>query len=186
MRKECNRLIVFAISGFWHGASLAFIFWGMLNGVYQVLEDAVTKIKQSIIPDASVTISNRFSRRLFQTIFTFCLITFAWLFFRAGSLEASFEILTNMFGASNWGIFFDGSLYELGVARNEMNILLVSILILFIVDYHKYKERDLFGFILKQGYWFRYLIYAILFFTILIHGCYGDTYDAQQFIYFQF
>jgi len=30
------------------------------------------------------------------------------------------------------------------------------------------------------------LIYAALFFVILIYGCYGDTYDAQQFIYFQF
>lgn len=46
-RKEINRLIVFATSGLWHGASLAFVFWGILNGIYQVVEDIWEKIKFS-------------------------------------------------------------------------------------------------------------------------------------------
>lgn len=186
VRKEGNRLIVFAVSGLWHGASLSFVFWGMLNGIYQVLEDVVMGIKHMVIPCAGNVDSSRFSRRLFQIVFTFVLVSFAWLFFRAGSLGTSRQVLVNMFGTANLEIFLNGSLYELGVERREFNVLLISIVVLFMVDYHKYKERDLVTFILKQGYWFRYLTYAALFFIILLFGCYGDTYDAQQFIYFQF
>lgn len=186
IRKETNRLIVFAVSGLWHGASLAFMFWGILNGVYQVLEDVATRIKQVVISGVDEAESNRFSRRLCQTIFSFILVTFAWLFFRAGELDVAMETLANMFSVFNPGIFFDGSLYELGLDRKGINVLLASIIVLFIVDYHKYQERDLIEFVLKQGYWFRYLIYAALFFTILIFGCYGETYNSQQFIYFQF
>lgn len=186
LKKERNRLIVFAVSGLWHGASLGFVFWGALNGVYQVAEDLAARIRQAIVPGSKGADSERFSRRAFQMIATFGLVSFAWLFFRAGSLGAAYEVLTNMFRSVNVGIFFDGSLYELGVERKGMNVLLASIAVLFIVDYQKYRNRDLTAFVLKQGYWFRYLVYASLFFVILIYGCYGDTYDAQQFIYFQF
>ncbi len=40
LKKEGNLLTVFTVSGLWHGASLAFVFWGILNGIYQVIEDA--------------------------------------------------------------------------------------------------------------------------------------------------
>lgn len=186
VRKQCNRLFVFAISGLWHGATLAFIFWGMLNGIYQVIEDIAARIKQVVRFAVCDTDADRFSKRLFQRVFTFILVSFSWLFFRAGSLETSYEVLTNMFHTANPEIFLDGSLYELGLDMRGMKVLLVSIIILFIADYYKYKEKDLVALVLKQGYWFRCLIYAGLFFVILIYGCYGDAYEAQQFIYFQF
>lgn len=128
----------------------------------------------------------RFSRKLFQTTLTFSLVTFAWLFFRAGGLKDSVEILRNMFSDNNWVIFFDGSLYELGVARNYMTVLLMSIVALFIVDYHKYHGRDVADMLLGQGWYFRVTIYMLMIFTILLYGCYGELYDVQQFIYFQF
>lgn len=185
-QKERNRMIVFAVSGFWHGASLAFIFWGILHGIYQVVEDAALKIKQFIVCKTAFTESNRFSGRFLRMLFTFLLISFAWLFFRAGSLRTSREVLASLFSTANFEIFFDGTLYELGVGRKEMNVLLVSIGCLFFIDWQKYQKRDTVAFILEQGGWFRYLLYAGLFFIILIYGCYGETYDAQQFIYFQF
>lgn len=117
---------------------------------------------------------------------TFCLTSFAWLFFRAGELDHAVEILGNMTRENNWIILFDGSLYELGVARNSMNILLASILLLFMVDYQKYKGRDMAEWFLKQGWWFRVGGIMLLLFSILLYGCYGELYDIQQFIYFQF
>lgn len=91
-----------------------------------------------------------------------------------------------MFSDNNWVIFFDGSLYELGVARNYMTVLLMSIVALFIVDYHKYHGRDVADMLLGQGWYFRVIIYMLMIFTILLYGCYGELYDVQQFIYFQF
>lgn len=113
-------------------------------------------------------------------------MSFAWLFFRAGSIHEAHEILQNMFAENNWTILFDGSLYELGIARNYMNVLLASILLLFVVDYHKYNGRDVADLFLSQGWWFRVSGIMLLLFSILLYGCYGELYDVQEFIYFQF
>lgn len=200
VRKEENLLIVFAVSGLWHGASLSFILWGGLNGIYQVMADIAAGMKYVLINFYSKFMKrwlpcetnddcirpDCFSRRLAQTVFTFLLITFAWLFFRSGTLQTSYEILINMFSINNWTVLFDGSLYELGVERNYMNILLVSIVVLFAVDYYKYQGKDVAELLLQQEWWFRVLVIMLMLFTILLYGCYGEMYDIQQFIYFQF
>lgn len=196
LKKEKNLLAVFAVSGLWHGASLAFVFWGILNGIYQVIEDVVEDIKawlkkylqrwQGLSEKREDSIPQPFSRKLFQTVLTFLLITFAWLFFRAGELDRAMGLLAGMFSVNNWMILFDGSLYELGVARNYMNILMASILLLFAVDYQKYRGKDVADLFLRQGWWFRVSGIMLLLFTILLYGCYGELYDVQQFIYFQF
>lgn len=208
VRKACNLLAVFGVSGLWHGASLSYVLWGILNGAYQVIADIIMGIKRSVIklvsrflsgwtseemcintaPEtaAKAEVIERFSRRLFQTAATFFLVTFAWLFFRAGSLKDSYALLKNMFSVNNWIILFDGSLYGLGVARNYMNVLAVSITALFVVDYQKYQGKDVAAAFLCQGWWFRVTIIMLMLFAILLYGCYGEMYDIQQFIYFQF
>jgi len=194
LRKACNLLIVFGISGLWHGASLAFIFWGLLNGVYQILEDIFIEIKRfvtnrfyKIFPAMEKKSEGAcFSSELFHILCTFTLVTFAWLFFRAGGLREAVGLLRDMFSCNNWLVLLDGSLYELGVAKNYMNVLLFSIVVLFVVDYYRYRGEDVAGLLLKQRWWFRVGVIMLLIFTILLYGCYGELYDIQQFIYFQF
>lgn len=193
-RKRGNLLIVFAVSGLWHGASLAFVFWGILNGVYQVIEDVVEEIKErtkkywqkwlQMIGEEGE--EQRFSSKLFRTIGTFLLVTFAWLFFRAGEVDVAMKTLADMFSVNNWTILFDESLLELGVPRNYMHVLLGSIALLFVVDYYKYHGKDVADAFLKQGWCFRVIGIMGVLFTILLYGCYGEMYDIQQFIYFQF
>lgn len=196
MRREGNLIAVFAVSGLWHGASLAFVFWGLLNGGYQVMGDAAAKGKEYVIQyrnkwewvrEGNVNDADcRFSTKLLQTIATFALVTFAWLFFRAGGLKQSMEMIGSMVSCNNWTIFFDGSLFELGVARNYMTVLIMAIVVLFRVDYHKYHGRDVADMLLSQGWYFRVSVYMMMIFSILLYGCYGELYDTQQFIYFQF
>ncbi len=195
-RKRGNLLAVFAVSGLWHGASLAFIFWGLLNGIYQVAEDILQEIKVRtqkyrerwirLTGEEGRAPGEGFSMRFFRTVGTFVSVTFAWLFFRAGGLSNAKEILANLFGSNNWTVLFDGSLYQLGVARNYMNVLLGSILILFIVDYYKYHGTDVADAFFRQGWVFKTGCIMLLIFAILLYGCYGEMYDVQQFIYFQF
>lgn len=191
IKKECNLMAVFAVSGFWHGASLSFILWGLLNGSYQVVWDVIVGVKKYVMKFCHLEDTDRiktdcFSRRLFETFFTFILVSFAWLFFRAGGLYDSYMILGNLFRVNNWTVLFDGSLYNLGVARNYMNIMVASVTVLFIVDFHKYHGKDVADLILAQGWWFRVFIILLMLFVVLLYGCYGQMYDAQQFIYFQF
>lgn len=189
VRKNANLLVVFGISGLWHGASLSFIIWGGLNGVYQVAENAAAQIKEPVMKHFNSTNlekANRFSRRTFQRASTFLFVTFAWLFFRAGSIHEAFALIRSMFSSNNWLIFFDGSLYGLGVPENPMQVLLISVIALFVVDYKKYYGKNVLESFLQQGWWFRVSVVMVLIFMILLYGCYGETYDIQQFIYFQF
>ncbi|MCM1154466.1 MAG: MBOAT family protein [Roseburia sp.] len=183
IRRTLNLLIVFAISGLWHGASGAYIFWGLLNGIYQVAGDVVKRVQSAF---RHVERKDGFSRHLLQTAGTFGLFTFACLFFRSGRLDTAVRVLQDMFSVNNWQILFDGSLYGLGVARNYMNVLTASIVVLFVVDYRKYKGADVADGILRQEWWFRTGIYMAMLFAILLYGCYGEMYNIQQFIYFQF
>lgn len=195
-RKRGNLMAVFAVSGLWHGASLAFIFWGLLNGIYQVMEDLLDDIKRwlgkyrnewyQLTGQQDQVSSDCLSKRVFRTAATFAMVTFAWLFFRAGGLGNAKRILLSMISVNNWTVLFDGSLYGLGIARNYMNVLLLSILALFVVDYHKYQGKDVAEIFLRQGWWFRVMGIMFMIFMILLYGCYGELYDVQQFIYFQF
>lgn len=186
LRKEVNRMFVFAISGLWHGASLAFGLWGILNGIYQVAEDIVERLNARFYNSAlQRTVS--FSRKLLQTVGTFLLVTFAWLFFRSGELEVALEILQNMCRFDNWQGILEGSLStEILGGQNYMNVLLASILTLFLVDYQKYRGKDVAEIFFRQEWWFRTVIIMVMIFVILLFGCYGVNYDTQQFIYFQF
>lgn len=186
LRKELNRMLVFAVSGLWHGASLAFAFWGVLNGAAQVFEDVADKLKEKLKIGA-IRRTVCFSKKLLQVFGTFLLVTFAWLFFRSGEFEVALDVLKSMCHFDNLAGILDGSLSTkiLG-GKIYMNILLVSILALFIVDFYKYKGRDVAELFLAQKWWFRTLMIMLMIFTILLFGCYGEIYDIQQFIYFQF
>lgn len=199
-RKEFNLLFVFGISGLWHGASLTFLFWGILNGLYQVIADVIARGKviackgmdrffiseQKSQKNFNNAENDCFSKRLIHTLATFLLITFAWLFFRAEGMYNAKEILINVLRLNNWMILFDGSLYSLGVAKNHMSILLISIIVLFVVDYYKYNKKDVLELFFRQQWYFRISVITALFFVILLYGCYGELYDIKQFIYFQF
>lgn len=190
LSKEINMLGVFAISGLWHGASFGFVFWGILNAMYQVVSDFVKMLKKEILIRWKILCikekNSCLSVQIFKTIITFLLITFAWIFFRAGGIATAYRIILQMVSENNWIILFDGSIYNLGVEKNHMRVLLWAIVILFVVDYFKYHGKD-FAEIIQNLDWVIQLGVMLGMVTfILLYGCYGELYNIQQFIYFQF
>ena len=88
--------------------------------------------------------------------------------------------------ANPW-ILFDGSIYDILLPVNEVHILIIALVILFLVDLIRYKKNlTLAGFLNNQNLWFRYAVIFALLFFILIYGQYGPGFSAKQFIYFQF
>ena len=82
---------------------------------------------------------------------------------------------------------FNGGLYELGLNRFQFNVLVFSLMILFIVSLIKrIAGKNISEFLMSQGMFFRWLIVFTLLIIIFIFGEYGAGFDAQQFIYFQF
>lgn len=183
-RRYLNLMITFLVSGLWHGANWTFVIWGGLHGLYQVIGDILHPLKNRINTILHVK-TDRFSYRFLQICFTFCLVDFAWLFFRANSLNAAFTIIQRTISHLNPGIFFDGTLFTLGLNQNEFFIMLAAITVLLVVSILK-QRMDIRKELANQQVWFRWLIYYLMILAIYIFGIYGPMYDASQFIYFQF
>ena len=91
-----NLLIVWALTGIWHGASWNFIFWGLYYGGILLLEKFVLKDILTKIP------------RVLRIIGTVFLVVIGWVFFFSPSLGSAFVWLGKMFGIGAAG-FLDGT-----------------------------------------------------------------------------
>lgn len=185
LRKYLNLMIVFATSGLWHGASLHYVVWGCLNGFYQIIGAELMPVRNFIVERLHLH-RDSLAHRAYKITFTFLLIAFALLFFRAERLTTAFVIIKNMVSCWNPWILFDGSLYTLGLNRQNFQLMLVCILVLLIADLLKYKKVCVRAVILKQDFWFRCAVVVVSVTLILLLGIWGGGYDASTFIYFQF
>lgn len=185
-RKDVNLLVVFLISGLWHGAAWKFVAWGGIHGFYQVMGDMLSAPRARIREKLKIK-TNCFSYRLLQTAVTFFLVGFAWIFFRADGITDALHIIVRMVNKPTPWVLFNGGIYELGLDRIEMNILLFSLLLLVLVDLIRYvKKQTIDLFLMEQNLWFEWAVIILLICMLFVFGEYGPTFDAQQFIYFQF
>lgn len=186
IRKALNIMIVFLLSGLWHGADWSFVAWGGIHGFYQVVADFLASKRSACIERFSIK-TDCISWKLLQTIVTFALVVFAWIFFRSDSIEDALCFINRIIVKPTPWLMFNGGLYNLGLDRVEMNILVFSVVLLFLVDLIRYvKKQTIDTFLLEQNIWFEWLIIIVLIVMIFVFGKYGPTFDAKQFIYFQF
>lgn len=185
LRKYLNCLIVFTVSGLWHGASFAFVAWGALNGVYQVLGDILAPLRGRVVRALGLH-RGTFGHRLLQMGVTFVLVDFSWIFFRAGSLGQASAVVRSIFTAQNPWVLFDGSLYACGLDEKNFRLMLVCIGILLFADICKKRGIILRRIIARQDHWFQMLFCTAAVCGILLFGLWGPGYNAVNFIYFQF
>lgn len=180
-RTWLNVLIVFAVSGLWHGAAMTFVVWGILNGVYQIiggiLEPARRKVHQTLRLE-----EDGLPLRVIQTLVCFFLLTVTWVFFRAADLHQAVTILYRIVTFS--GACFPLFLTDLGMEEAQLTVLGISLLVLFAADVLG-QRWDLPG-RLCQCVWLRYAVWVILLLATAVFGAYGTGYNAQEFLYFQF
>lgn len=86
LRKYCNLLLTFAVSGIWHGAGYKYLFWGLLHGFYQIAGLMLRPIKQKIYGALHLPEGSRLRAEL-QRAGTFFWVMLAWIIFRADSLR---------------------------------------------------------------------------------------------------
>ncbi|MCM1182533.1 MAG: MBOAT family protein [Roseburia sp.] len=185
LRKYINLLLVFLVSGLWHGAAGTYVVWGLIHGIYQVA-GGVTRPVREKLNDIFGMKPDSVGHKIVSGLVTFALVDFAWIFFRAESLGSAVEIIRSMLHIGNMGILWTGGLYELGLSRWSFRILLLAIAVLFFSDFMKYRGIEIRKIILEQELWCRWLCYITAIWFVLIFGIWGGTYDAASFIYFQF
>ena len=185
IRKYLNIMVVFLVSGLWHGAKLSFVVWGGLNGLYQVIGDWLRPAKEKLSQKLHLN-TNSLGHKIVSAFVTFVLVDFTWIFFRARSITGALRIIKNMITVFNPWVLFDGSMFECGVDEKNFHLAVISIVLLLIVDCFRKKKVRIREVIARQDTWFRYasIVFFILF--LLVFGKYGPAYNAANFIYFQF
>ena len=188
LRRSFNLMVTFVVSGIWHGASWTYVIWGALNGLMQIVERLLGTLLKKIRTRFSLPnrYENALSRRLLKTLVTFVLINLTWVFFRAESLASAMEILRKMFEGNNLWVFTDGSFLHMGLDLIEFWTLMAAIGVLFVVDLLHEKGIKLRQSLYQQELWFRWAVYLIALFSVILLGIYGGQYDASAFVYFQF
>ncbi len=160
-RQYFNVLTTFVVSGLWHGANWTFLVWGTLHGVLQCVERALGFHK------ANWTGFRKFA----HVFFTFCVVSLAWIFFRANNVSDAFTIIQ--------GIFTDLKMPYLQLA--DFLAIGMALALLFL------KECiDEFGWSMRISespqWWLRHLYMVVMIVYIILLG----VLNGDQFIYFQF
>ena len=165
-----NIVLIFLLSGFWHGANWTFIAWGLLNALYFIPLYIVKSNRLYIDTVANNTILP--SWKEFANMFiTFTLVVFAWIFFRSASITDAFIFIQRI---------FTSSLFSLPNYVNKTAVVAIFILI-FIEWIGRKNKHALEFFALKWHSIFRIsFYYFILGFVIYCSG------NEHPFIYFQF
>lgn len=162
-----NILVVFVLSGIWHGAAWTFLFWGFAHGLLHVIEKALKKNVKSLEPKTKV---GRWSIDLFNMAKTFILVTLFWVMFRSSDFAQMKEMFVAMF--SNFGVeqqlTIDWHIWL------YLGLFIMSDLVLANSRFDRWCDG-------KPAV-VRWLIYAVLIFMIVV--C--SSVNNFPFIYFQF
>lgn len=188
-----NIVIVFLISGFWHGANWTFIIWGGLHAFYQLFGLATNDLREKLRQAFGIT-KMKWLNSFSQVFTTFILVTIAWVFFRADTVSnAVYMIKSGIVGIPNYveKVLTEKDylwLEPLVLRSNykvelfDLVVLLVSIMILEIVHHIK-GEENIGNRLLQKPVLIRWSVYSFFIFFILFFGAF---HNSAEFIYFQF
>lgn len=167
-----NTFIVFIVSGFWHGANYTFLVWGLLHFLYFVPH--VFKNKKAILerPEPNLAFKN-----ILQIVFTFCLVSFAWIFFRSENLSEAIGYIHSMIKNR---LFVNP--FSLEQYRGSALILMLICFFILVEWMGKKDDFALEKLFQNSNRILKYSAYSFLVFLILM---YMKT-ETSTFIYFQF
>lgn len=179
-RNYANILITFTVSGIWHGANWTFIVWGLLHGLFQVIEKMLglqkkkesklssTDIESSSIKQRNFSMKDR-SILLARIILTFFLITFLWIFFRMNTIEDAWIVIEKIFTSQDM---------HFGICEKFIYVFIAIVFIKDLIDEIRPSCNPFY----HSKTWVRWATYLFIFTSILLFG----VFDAGQFIYARF
>ncbi len=165
-----NIMIVFVLSGFWHGAGWNFIVWGMLHGLgiclYMLFKKFV-KLPSNVFVD------------FLSLLITFLFVSICWTFFRANHFADALVILQKSFQCRSLQLDrVFSNIQNFSYGNSNVMFILICFIILFVVE--KFSDVLLFSFHSKK------IMDVIFCISILLLIVFTGVFTKQNFIYFQF
>ena len=186
-----NMLVVFLLSGLWHGADWTFIAWGLLNVSYMIF-GVVTGPWRKRAADRLGMNRDAGIYKYSRIICTFLLITFSWIFFRANSIGDAVYIVRHLFsGVFDYIYVFVTTVASEGTGKMrpilagqtpaQFGIAIFSIMLMELV--HAVQSHGRIRHMLREKpALLRWIFYYGIVLCIFLFG----VFDGNQFIYFQF
>ena len=160
-----NTIIVFLVSGLWHGASWTFVVWGLINGIFLVVNKFV---KWNPVG---------FFSKLLGVVTTFSIWTISLSFFRSRSIPDAWFVLANI------GFDSQERLYEFGLNSLEFGFAVKTLVLIVFFELIIERKKEILYKVLNSIP-IRWLVYVLLPLSIVYLGVYGSS--DNSFIYFQF
>ena len=169
-----NIMTVFLISGLWHGANGTFVIWGGLHGIYMLGSRWTQDLRDRVA--AALGLERVPGLRGFlRTVITFHLVSFAWIFFRANTIDDAFYIVRNLF------VNVQTNSKEIGLDSLEFSLVITLIIFLFAMDWRQTKG-SIRAVLARQPFFLRWALYTAGSCALIALG----VFTSNKFIYFQF
>ncbi|WP_298495564.1 MBOAT family O-acyltransferase [uncultured Algibacter sp.] len=169
-----NIMLIFIVSGFWHGANWTFIIWGLLNAIY-FLPLILTNNNRNNLEIVAKGNYLPTIKEFASMILTFGFTAFAWIFFRAENIRHAINYITEIFSKSLLTFpVFDKDDY--------VKPLFLLILIFIIIEWFGREQQ----YAIARLSLLRYKLFRYAFYNIIIFIIFWFSGEQQEFIYFQF
>ncbi len=183
-RWQYNIMIVFLLSGFWHGANWTFLIWGALHGAF-LLVSRFTKPYRDKLVAALRFSDDSLVLKLIRIALTFHLVLLAWVFFRAESVGDAMTVLLRIVSINSIDLTADlaagFNFRNVFIGWFELAISVASLVLLTTVELFQRKD-SLRVQLCDRPVWLRWGLCYGLILTIIIFG----VSEHAEFIYFQF
>ena len=169
---QINLLIVFAVSGLWHGAAWTFVVWGVLHGGYLMIENLINRK-----PWFGRYMKSKGIAKWAGIVLVFHLVLLGWIFFRAEDMRDAWAVLCGIGQLDFGGFLAEG--FPRGTFKSWWLIRAAIIIAFFILD------TPISKIVIGQKIapvWIKYGLFATLLAATLIFGNWGEV----AFLYFQF
>lgn len=173
-RHYFNLFFTFLVSGLWHGANWTFVIWGALHGFYQLLSIWTKSLTDKVNDMLGLTKSPRLHGAI-QTLITFVLAYFAWIFFRANSLQDALLIIGKMTSLEHTTPI---NIFEFPVDLYLSFGLIALLIIIEILE----ENFELYSRIRIMPKYVKWLTAVVMILALFVLG----VWEASDFLYFQF
>lgn len=176
------QMITFLAVGLWHGANWKYVVFGLYNGFFIIIGILFEPILKSVYAKYKINTTN-FSWRFINIVLTFFLVCISRFFSRAPDLITGLRMIKRSFADFNPWVLTMDSFTQLGLNERNIYLLILAVFVLLVVDIFQESGIHLREKIAEQNLVFRWALYLIAIFSILIFGVYGLGYNPSDFIY---
>ena len=176
-RQIFNMMVVFVVSGLWHGANWTFVIWGLIHGLFYIptlfIKDRNEKKQLSASPFPDF-------KTFLLVIFNFIIVLLAWVFFRAEDLTQAAGYLGNIF--TEFQMLSPFTVTKIHGIELEVTESIISILILLILEIITFNFAHPFQKLQSKSRAVKWASYVGIILVIFLFG----AFNKNKFIYFQF